>query len=169
MCDLTGARARRTHVISGVFVPALRHLFTYRSPSASKRLVLVGKCLAECGDYATAAQFDYPNGFWWRFLVNLAELFSSGPDYLSAPLGTSGRVHDCKIVFSYRNRLHGVLGVRRDRLHRKMVGGGGKKFQFLLQDFGISIQQFLSVASGQANLADIPRCKRLLGVTGRSC
>ena len=113
-------------MISGVFVPALQHLFTYKPPSPSTQLVLAGKCLSVCGDYTTAACLGYPVGFWWRFLVALAERFSSGPEYLSIPLGTSGRVHNCKIVFSYRNKVYGELACDRIGLSKKWWEGAGK-------------------------------------------
>jgi hypothetical protein len=107
--EFTGVVAPRTHVINGVFVPALRHLFTYEVPHRSKRLVLAGKCLAACGDYAVAADIGYPDGFWWEFLISIAELFGNGPHNISVSLGPGDGVSGATGVFNYQNHLHGVL------------------------------------------------------------
>lgn len=135
--EYTGVTARHTHVISGDFVPALQHLFTYKPPTASARLVLSGKCLAACGDYATATRLGYPDGFWWKFLLHLAELFGGGPHNLSVPLGTSDGVHDCKAMFSYHNRLHGLLVCDEIGSSQKWWRGAEKSLSSLVKAWGL--------------------------------
>jgi hypothetical protein len=78
----------KTHVLNGVYVPALTHLLSYEEPnredmtSAEKlRRKLTARYLLGAGDYLKSIDFDYPDGFWLRCAVRLAELFGQVPQY----------------------------------------------------------------------------------------
>jgi hypothetical protein len=102
------ARFPRKYILSGVFIPGIRHLLEeYTLPQG--RNMLQAKCLAVCGDYPSAASFDYPNGFWWKFLLALAELIGGPPLLASMPLNVSGQVHDYVVVFHNLDRRCGIV------------------------------------------------------------
>jgi hypothetical protein len=106
--DLTSVP--RKYVISGAFVPALHHIVRYyEPPKVSTSLNLHAKCLATCGDYATAAYLGYPKGFWWRFLTAIAEGLATAPEISIIPIRTNDVVHDAKLVFSCKGRRCGVI------------------------------------------------------------
>lgn len=100
----------RKHVISGASVPALHHIVRdYDPPEASPSLSLSATCLTTCGDYATAAYLGYPNGFWWRFLVSVAEGLATAPEVAIIPIRANGSVHDANIVFACKERRYGFI------------------------------------------------------------
>lgn len=72
VCRFTGVKPSKKNFISGVFVPAIEHLSHYTAPQKSRGLTISGKCLVSLEDYATAAAFGYPDGFWWNFLLKLS-------------------------------------------------------------------------------------------------
>jgi hypothetical protein len=86
----------KTHVLSGVYVPALNHLLSYEQPAkrddlnldilAERRRHASARYLLVADDYLGAIRCGYPNGFWWRYLMRLSDLFSNPAKYVSPPL-----------------------------------------------------------------------------------
>jgi hypothetical protein len=86
-------RGSRTHVLNGVYVPALHQLTSYEepterhllSPTEERGLRIEAWHLLNAGDYLSASERGYPGGFWWRFLLRISELFANQPRYVSEP------------------------------------------------------------------------------------
>jgi hypothetical protein len=83
----------RTHLLNGVYVPALRHLTSYKQP-VNRRLLQPAELhsthkaawyLLQAGDYLSSLSYGYPDGFCWRFLIRFSEFFKNPPTYISEP------------------------------------------------------------------------------------
>lgn len=97
-------------IISGVYVPALYHLLDkYQVPKESETLLLNARCLLACGGYVEACYFEYPDSFWWRFLLGLSERIGTGPTLVDIPVNISGQIHDCKFVFAHGGKAYGIV------------------------------------------------------------
>src|SRR4029077_13416089 len=105
----------RTHVLSGVYVPALHHLLSYKEPperndrnpdpAAKRRRDITAWYLLEVGDYLGATAVGYPDGYWWRFMMQISELFKKPPRYLSRPMfGGEDILVDWKVVFQENDK-----------------------------------------------------------------
>lgn len=98
------------HVLSGVSVPALYHLLRlYELPSKSEALLFSARCLLASGSYIPASYLEYPDGYWWQFLVRTCEFFGRAPEFVSIPVNVDGQVHDCRFVFTDGTDLYGIL------------------------------------------------------------
>lgn len=83
----------RTHLLNGLYVPALHHLTFYREPckrhkietSKAHRLHIAAWYLLQATDYLSSLTYGYPDGFWWRFLIRFSEFFKDPPTYISSP------------------------------------------------------------------------------------
>jgi hypothetical protein len=81
------------NVLNGVYVPALNHILSYEEPEGSADMTpqevqkrrFTAWYLLEARDYLTSLVLGYPEGFWLRFAVRLAERFGSFPIYMSEP------------------------------------------------------------------------------------
>jgi hypothetical protein len=98
----------RTHVLSGVYVPALHHLLAYEQPRPGHLLDeqerrhrhIAAWHLLKAGDYLSAAERGYPDEFWWRFVMHLCHLFMAPPRYVSEPKFANWRLLvDWQFVF----------------------------------------------------------------------
>jgi hypothetical protein len=88
-------RRSGNHVISGVYVPALHHLLAYKEPPERNdsnpnqperlRRGIAALFLLKAGDYLSAVERGYPDGFWWRFVMRICEMFLDPPTYMSRP------------------------------------------------------------------------------------
>jgi hypothetical protein len=103
-----GVQRSHTHVLSGVYVPALHHLLAYEQPRVGhllnekemRRRHIAAWHLLKAGDYLSAAERGYPNEFWWRFVTHLCDLFTAPPRYVSEPKFARRRILvDWKFVF----------------------------------------------------------------------
>ena len=83
----------RTHLLNGVYVPALHHISSYQEPTnqhllkpaEAQQLRIVAWYLVRAGDYLNSLEYGYPDGHWWRFLMRLSELFKVPPISVSPP------------------------------------------------------------------------------------
>ena len=99
--------ATRTHVLSGVYVPALHHLMSYQQPidqhllkpADQRRLNVTAWYLQRARDYLGAIDYGYPDRFWWHFLMRLSDLFESPPCFTSPQYSDGGRLIMWKFVF----------------------------------------------------------------------
>jgi hypothetical protein len=98
----------RTHVLSGVYVPALHHLLAYEQPRPGHLLDeqerrhrhITAWHLLKAGDYLSAPERGYPDEFWWRFVMHLCHLFMAPPRYISEPKFANWRLLvDWEFVF----------------------------------------------------------------------
>ncbi len=97
-------------VIDGVYVPALHHLLHhYKVPKKSPILRLAAQCLIACGGYVEAGYIGYPKGFWWKVLTYSARRLASNVVTASVPVNVGGTVHDCKFVFSNKDKRYGFV------------------------------------------------------------
>lgn len=101
-------RRSHTHVLSGVYVPALHHLLAYEQPQPGhllneeemRRRHIAAWHLLKAGDYLSAAERGYPDDFWWRFATHLCDLFTAPPRYVSEAQFARWRLLiDWKFVF----------------------------------------------------------------------
>jgi hypothetical protein len=85
-------KASMTHVLSGVYVPAIHQIVNYQEPieahlqdAAEKRRRLIAAWhLVKAGDYLASIERGYPGGFRWRFLMKFSEFFDQPPRYVSS-------------------------------------------------------------------------------------
>jgi hypothetical protein len=88
-----GVKCSKTHVLDGVYVPALHHLMAYEQPSPGysldetemRRRHVSAWHLLNAGDYLSSIERGYPDGHWWKFLMRLCELFPNPPALVSQP------------------------------------------------------------------------------------
>ena len=87
-------RRSGNHVLSGVYVPALHHLLAYTEPPERNdpnpnqprlRRGIAALFLLKAGDYLSAVERGYPDGFRWRFVMRICEMFTDPPTYMSRP------------------------------------------------------------------------------------
>lgn len=104
------APASKTHALCGVYVPALHAISSYEPPMESPKLKIIADCLQGCEDYLTASKIGFPDGHWWRFLVELSERFGTSPAYIG-PFG-EGPVDillDWKLIFVSGQEKLGIV------------------------------------------------------------
>jgi hypothetical protein len=98
----------KTHVLSGVYVPALHHLMSYVEPAksyerdaaAKRRGLVTAWYLQRAGDYLNSANRGYPGGFWWQFVMHISAMFDKPPTYVSRPsFGNCGVLLEWNLVF----------------------------------------------------------------------
>ncbi len=88
-----GVRCSKTHVLDGVYVPALHHLMAYEQPrpgylldqTEMRRRHISAWHLLKAGDYLSSTERGYPDGHWWQFLMYLCDLFPEAPGFVSQP------------------------------------------------------------------------------------
>ena len=87
-----GHTSEGRNVLNGVYIPALYHLLSYEephetdiTPEEEQRRTLAAWYLLEVGDYLNAILVGYPDGFWIRFAVRLAERYGRRPTFVSEP------------------------------------------------------------------------------------
>jgi hypothetical protein len=76
----------RTHVINGVYIPALHHMLSYEEHNKRKvtedekrRRKIKAGYLLRAGDYLKAVNLGHPDGFWLPFAVRIEEMFGTPP------------------------------------------------------------------------------------------
>jgi len=116
-----GLTPSRTHVLNGVYIPALNHILSYEEPirrgmtaEEKWRRKIKAWYLYEAGDYLEALNFGYPDGFWLQFVVRMSELFGERPpSYLSKPryprYRDSEALIEWRVVFTQGNKRLGLL------------------------------------------------------------
>jgi hypothetical protein len=74
-----------SHVISGIYVPALHQMEKYKEPTdrAAAKIAAVG-LLGVC-DCLNALRLGYPDGYWWKFFITLSLGLKAAPEYVSVP------------------------------------------------------------------------------------
>jgi hypothetical protein len=86
-----GHTPSRTHVLNGVYIPALRHMLSYEEPSREitedekRRRKIKAWHLWNAGDYLNSVDLGHPDGFWLPFAVHIEELFDTQPYHVSKP------------------------------------------------------------------------------------
>jgi hypothetical protein len=86
-----GHTPSRTHVINGVYIPALHHLLSYEEPNRKmtedekRRRKIKARYLWTAGDYLNSVDLGHPDGFWLPFAVRMEELFSTRPRHMTKP------------------------------------------------------------------------------------
>lgn len=160
----------RKYVISGAFVPALHHILRYyEPPKASPSLNLRAKCLATCGDYATAAYFGYPNGFWWQLLVAVAEGLGTAPETSIIPIRVNDVVHDAKIVFACKGRRYGLVLCDKLDPNSRWVREAGESAKKFATDRLLDRTVFVTRRAVSAKANDIKSaCAQLPAVIGKN-
>ena len=108
----------QNHFLSGIHIPALSELLSYEPPSVpdgvrgfqSRKLRAKALYLLRAGDYSTAHQEGYPDGFWWVFKVRLTEIFGRPPVRVLLNLGrvSSGPSHK-SYIFCFKGKHYGIL------------------------------------------------------------
>jgi hypothetical protein len=131
----------RTHVLNGVYVPALYHLFSYEQPSkdATKdeehRRKIKARHLWVAGDYLNAVKLGHPDGFWLPFAVHVEGLFGIPPEHIGEPQHPRYRdgeaLLDWHFHFEKQGRRYVVL--LRDGLYYSQKGLEGSRKDF--EDF----------------------------------
>lgn len=104
-----------THFIGGVHVPALYHLLSYEKPTVGREvrgyedsnLRSEAWYLLRAGDYLSAHDEGYPDGYWWRFKTRLSAICGRPPLRLSndQSLSAAGRWY----VFCCEGKHYGVV------------------------------------------------------------
>jgi hypothetical protein len=86
--------------LDGVYVPALHDLLSYEQPRSGleidpaeqRRRDISAWHLVKAGDYLSAIERGYPDGYWWHFLMRLCELIEKPARYSSNPQFAQWRV-----------------------------------------------------------------------------
>jgi hypothetical protein len=116
-----GMRGSRRHVLSGEYVPALHHLLSYEAPPErndqipdsveERRRDMAAWYLLNAGDYLGAVLFGYPDGYWWRFMMRISELFPELPKYFSPPKfgGARDAIVHWEVVFRENGKNFALL------------------------------------------------------------
>jgi hypothetical protein len=82
----------RTHVLNGVYIPALQHILSYEEPSREitdhekRRRKIKARHLWNAGNYLNSVDLGHPDGFWLPFAVRIEELFGIQPDHVGKPV-----------------------------------------------------------------------------------
>jgi hypothetical protein len=125
-----GLTPSKTHVINGVYIPALSHLLSYEEPSREasedqrRRREIKARHLWYAGDYLNAVKLGHPDGFWLPFAVRMEELFGVPPDHVGEPIHP--RFRDGEALFNwhfhfYKNDQRHVV-LLRDGLYYNQEG-----------------------------------------------
>ena len=116
-----GLMPSQTHVLNGVYIPALNHILSYEEPTRREitaeekwRAKIKAWYLYEAGNYLESLNFGYPDGFWLQFVVRVSELFRERPpSYLSKPRYPPYRdsevLLEWRVVFTTGNKQLGLL------------------------------------------------------------
>jgi hypothetical protein len=115
-------------VISGAYVPALRHLLEKYTvpPKRRGQLKLNAKLLDTCKDYVDAACLGYPDGFWWQFLLRLGETLRAEPSLDPTSRPSSEAVFDCKFIFTSDEGTYGVVACDEIKAATKWLEGAAE-------------------------------------------
>jgi hypothetical protein len=124
-------------VIEGVYVPALHHLFRYETPHKSEHLLLIAHCLLACGGYVEASYIGYPDGFWWQVVLTLAERATNGLVSADIHVNPSGRVNDCKFVFSAGSKQYGFIACDKGNGGRAWLEGASASAEKLQETYSL--------------------------------
>jgi hypothetical protein len=87
-----GHTPSRTHVLNGVYIPALQHMLSYEEPSREitedekRRRKIKAWHLWNAGDYLNSVDLGHPGGFWLPFAVHIEELFDTRPFHVGKPI-----------------------------------------------------------------------------------
>jgi len=135
--QIAGAIARdrqltpsKTHVLNGVYVPALHHMLSYAEPSRKttdhekqKRKIKARHLLA-AGDYLNTVNMGHPDGFWLPFAVHMEELFGVPPNHIGEPRHPKYRDGEALIDWHFNFERQGQLYVvlLRDGIHYSQDG-----------------------------------------------
>jgi hypothetical protein len=116
-----GHTASQTHVLNGVYIPALNHILLYEEPirremtaEEKSRRKIKAWYLYKAGDYLESLNFGFPDSFWLRFTVRVSELFGEKPPlYVSKPEYPRYRDSEIligwKLIFSYGDKHFGLF------------------------------------------------------------
>jgi hypothetical protein len=109
-----------THVLNGLYVPALHDIMSYETPieeheqdaSEKQRRHIVAWYLLDAVDFLGSVKYGYPDQFRWCFLMRLSELFTKPPTRFSQP-----KFVDCGALIQWdfvfrENDLNFVVSVR---------------------------------------------------------
>jgi hypothetical protein len=81
----------KTHVLNGVYIPALPHLLSFEEPSRQvtddekRKRKIKARYLRDAGDYLRAIMLGHPDGFWLPFAVHIEDLFGTKPHHTNGP------------------------------------------------------------------------------------
>jgi hypothetical protein len=87
-----GHISSRTHVLNGVYIPALQHMLSYQEPSREitedqkRRRKIKARHLWNAGNYLNSVDLGHPDGFWLPFAVCIEELFDTQPYHVGKPI-----------------------------------------------------------------------------------
>lgn len=114
-----GHAPSRTHVLNGVYMPALKHMLSYEEPSREitedeeRRRKIKAWHLLNAGDYLNSVNLGYPDGFWLPFAVRVEELFDMQPCHVGRPKHPQRRdgeaLIDWHLHFDKSGQLYVVL------------------------------------------------------------
>jgi hypothetical protein len=112
----------QTHVLNGVYIPALHHILSYKvpveqhpvSPKQEHILRIKAWYLVRAGDYLKALNFGYPSNFWWHFVIRISELFGERPpSHMSDPQYPDYRdseiLIEWRLIFTKEGKRFGLL------------------------------------------------------------
>jgi hypothetical protein len=138
-----------THVLNGVYIPALNHILSYQEPAKCEmapeektRRKIKAWLLHEAGDYLESLNFGYPDGYWLRFVTHASEFFDSKPPlHLTRPKHPPYRdselLTEWWLIFEKENVHYGVL-----LMDARAVDGEwtelGKKLESFKQRYDVS-------------------------------
>jgi hypothetical protein len=133
-----GIQPSKTHVLDGVYVPALHGLLSYEQPRSGieidraeeRRRQISAWHLVKAGDYLSAIERGYPDGYWWHFLMRLCELIEKPARYSSNPQFAQWRVLiNWDFVFQIDDRNVAISMRDRVLLQPKWIEGAQQKLR----------------------------------------
>lgn len=121
IAEQRGQSPSQTHVLNGVYIPALNHILSYKEPirremttEEKSRRKIRAWFLYKAGDYLESLNYGFPDGFWLPFVVCVTELFGERPPlYVSKPqyprYRDSETLIEWRLVFSHEDKHFGLL------------------------------------------------------------
>lgn len=99
----------KSHLLNGVYVPALHHLTSYTAPNRSRQITFVARLLKNYSGYREAAEVGFPDDYWWAFVVCLLDRFEESRLVIGKKSHAStGELVDWKIVCLRNEKKYGI-------------------------------------------------------------